>query len=466
MTIRHYQFEFTLGGPVHIGNGRTYGKKDYFQSKGKIAILDVRRFIRSLSKEQFKDYCSYLSNKAESFQRMGLQDYLEKNHLINIAEKSIAYYVDSLLSKALHGSVQYHNVFEFVKDAYGRPYVPGSSVKGMLRTALLTCMILDDEELKSSYDGRLACSADRKKADKALVKKAFWLEHPVKNDLEIANDIMRYISVSDSDPLSCDGLVFAKKYDKFSRADDCSHKLDMGKSTDYEGNPLDVYRECLRPGTKVAVKVDVDSRIDGYLESPLDASGMIQILSRSYDLYKKCFLDCYDLGEDSANIQPHDGKCQYIAKSGPRAGMRCRNLAVGGTLFCGIHQGEAADKPSDAICYLGGGVDFDSKTVMNALFDDDDRRLSEIAHILYGQFGTRLDSGYHSRLKGEIEEAGFSPKHMDAISKKGKLDKAKVDHRHWRDIEFGVSPHTLKMGRIDGKDYPMGKCTVTVREIQ
>lgn len=38
------------------------------------------------------------------------------------------------------------NVFECIKDSYNNPYIPGSSLKGMLRTILLSYMAHNAEE--------------------------------------------------------------------------------------------------------------------------------------------------------------------------------------------------------------------------------------------------------------------------------------------------------------------------------
>ena len=472
MSKRHYAFELTVKGFVHIGNGNQYGKKDYFQSGKKIAILDVEKFVANLTPEQLKDYCDYL---ADSFNKDGLHYYLRNRQLINVAEKSIAYVVESPLATARRGAIQYHDVFEFVKDPYGNPYIPGSSVKGMLRTALLNVLALDNKNLSKKYDAQLACSRikkDQSKAGKSLEKAALWLEQPDKNDARTVNDIMKYISVSDSKPLSCSDLAFVKKFDKFSRADDCSHKLDMGELTNIEGNELNIYRECLRPGTKISISVDIDSRIDSYLPFALDRQGLEQILTQSYELYKKCFLDYFDAEEESTSAATNnDGMCQYIITSGPFAGKRCRNHAVDGTPFCKSHQQQASEPLATATaqeltCYLGGGVDFDSKTVLNALFDNEQKRLPEMAHILYTQFPTKVDRSYHNKLSNEIEDAGYFVKDMRAqFNRNGKLTKAKDDHRHWRDVELGVAPHTMKFGLMDKEKLPMGKCSISIKEL-
>ena len=46
----------------------------------------------------------------------------------------------------------------------------------------------------------------------------------------------------------------------------------------------------------------------------------------------------------------------------------------------------------------------------------------------------------------------------------GRIKKAKNDHRHWLDEEIGVSPHTMKWGIVGRDRYPMGKCSILIRE--
>ena len=137
-----------------------------------------------------------------------------------------------------------------------------------------------------------------------------------------------------------------------------------------------------------------------------------------------------------------------------------------------MHQDEAA-APSGALskhggltCYLGGGVDFDSKTVLNALFACDAERLRETAHILYAQFPTKIDDrfsgGRHRALWNKVEGEGFPPKQMTAKFRGGAVSKAKDDHRHWMDEDLGVSPHTMKLGKVGDELLPMGKCSLCI----
>lgn len=470
MAVRRYRFDIAVVGPVHIGNGMRYGKKDYFASGNKIAVLDTRKFVSLLDAHQVKRYCNFLEEDRSSF---GLQGFLKGNSdLSKVAERSIAYRIDSPLATARCGDIQYHDVWEFVKDPYGNPYIPGSSIKGMLRTAILLNVLLEDDSYCSLFDAAEACSRKTgRKADRSIVKRAFFRERPDKADPDTVNDIMKYVSVSDSDSLSTNDLVFVKKYDSFSKDDPADHKLDMGKLTLRKGNELNIYRECLRPGTTASIDIAVDDRIDGYFGNRvLDAQGLTTILQRSFDFYSRCFLSHFEqegeVASSTGSSAALDGRCRYIIQSGPLKGERCRNRAVNETGYCNSHQGEAAkQRASDSVtCYLGGGVDFMSKTVVGALFGAEDERLEAISRILYSQFPSKIDPSKHPDLFDEVRQAGFGPIKMSSQYRHGRPSKAKDDHRHWRDSQLGVSPHTMKWGIVGKQKYPMGKCDVTIRE--
>ena len=338
----------------------------------------------------------------------------------------------------------------------------------MLRTAILLNILLDGKEYRALLDGALD---KRRGADKVIMRKTLWKEQPDPCNQGVVNDILKYLSVADSSSLSTDDLVFVKKYDLFSKNDPADHKLNMRNLTLYEGNELDVYRECLRPGTNISVEIAIDERIDSYLNAPvLDDKGLCEVLQRQFDFYSSRFLSHFEQGQEESSVNDSSGdiQCRYVIQSGPLAGMRCRNHAVEGTGYCNKHMNEASAGRSanDAICYLGGGVDFMSKTVVSALFGSEEESVAAISRILFDQFPTRIDRSIYSGLPDRVSRAGFDSKPMKAIynRKTERLSKGKVDHRHWRDSELGVSPHTMKWGIIGKRRYPMGKCTICIRE--
>lgn len=477
-TNRRYRLMLVTEGPVHIGDGGAYGKKDYFLDRGKVSILDVPAFVAKLNPEQLDSYCEFLEKKDS---RSGLQDYLNKNKaLAGIAQRAVLYRLDSPLAQARRGSLQHFDIMSFIKDAHGCPYVPGSSIKGMLRIAVLINLIARDRQAyERLYDRGTILEQMKRGADTVIQHKALRTLRLDYDGDNAVNDVLRYLSVADSDPLSTDDLIVAKRYDKFSKKDDGSHKKNLGHMSDkayYQGNELNIYRECLRPGTTIKTVLTIDERMDQYLGNlRLDRNGLLEALRLSHELYQGCFLSHFDIDGDAAQEKAStssDGMCRYIMQSGPLAGQPCRNRAIGDTGYCHTHQAYAAagtaggDPAKNVICYLGGGVDFTTKTVEHALFADDARRVDEVSHILYEQFPTKLDERRHAALKTEVQRAGFSPESMHSKYKRnGRLKKAKDDHRHWRDKEFGVSPHTVKMGKVGDKTYLMGACRVRIEEL-
>lgn len=474
MAMRYYRVALTLDGPIHIGDGEKYGGKDYFLRKERISVIDSRRLVSKLTDDQLDRYCRFL----EEDSRTGLHDFLEREPEIHqIADGCMLYQVDGNLTQDRRGLYQYFDVLRFVKDACGYPYVPGSSVKGLFRTALLTYLVAHDRSKFALLYDRNALLRDTKRTDRAIQRRALWLERPVATDANLVNDIMKYVAVSDSDPLPTSSLAFVKKYDKFSKRDDGRHKKDMGRMSDsayYAGNKLNIYRECLKPGTQVSMMLTVDEAIDTYLgDLKLDTQGLYELMKFSYDLYEKDFLDHFDMRPDAlakGEGGSGGGRCHYIYQSGLFAGSCCRNSAIGTTGYCHTHQSyalassAAAGCPMACSCYLGGGTGFAAHTIVSALFDDV-VRVSETSHILYKQFPTRIASSMHAELRHNVLGAGFKPHNMRALYRNGHLEKAKQDHRHWRDSELGVSPHTLKMGKIGASLYEMGKCQIRFEEL-
>lgn len=114
--------------PVHIGNGKEYGAADYYitkSSKGSLILAraDINKIFASISQDQKEEFIQHLSDP--SFQ---LEDYL-KNVLGKIPPK-IKIYLARLMSE------RPPNVDETIKTT-SKPYIPGSSIKGALRTAIL-----------------------------------------------------------------------------------------------------------------------------------------------------------------------------------------------------------------------------------------------------------------------------------------------------------------------------------------
>lgn len=462
MTVHNYTFTLKTLGPLHIGNGETYGKTDYFVMKDRkhVAVLDARKFIQNLKPEKMDAYLQFLEDAAGR-QSDDLTAFLRKQHLEKEAAASCLYQAEMRLQQNRGGVYRYFDVWQCIKDGWGKPYVPGSSLKGMIRTALLGAIIVKNPSAyKKSWRKEDLRSGDRRAATRAANRlEAQALGDPLHQDP--VDHAMHYISVSDSQPLELTDLVFAQKYDAFAKNDRADHK-----ESDKQGNRLNIYRESIKPGVEITFQVSVDDYIERLLPGiKLDQAGLTALFKAESDRYDKVFASKFgatSCNEKGAAQAQSDGRCCYVYQSGPFAGQRCRNRAVGDTGYCNTHKAMAKAQATptasqSVVCYLGGGVGFTNKTVEDALLADERDYVNEVEHIMYAQFPTKLARGKFRDIDRDVRDAGFRVTYKDYRGKQ-----QKEDHRHWQDGELGVSPHTFKYGMVGSEKYPMGKCELKI----
>jgi CRISPR-associated protein Csm5 len=174
MTIRNqvYDLTITTRSPLHIGTGREL-VQDYdflFDPQGRTAyMLDaeavlllaeqelqrrdeglrkrIGRYDEKPARQQTEKEAMQLRDEAKALKRLrrdlftGLTfDQFVAGRLLNVKRHLEARAeVDGIpvVRYALSGTLSHsHNVYEQMKDAYDRPYLPGSSLKGALRTVL------------------------------------------------------------------------------------------------------------------------------------------------------------------------------------------------------------------------------------------------------------------------------------------------------------------------------------------
>lgn len=333
--LKNYEFTLTVKGPVHIGDGKTLTKVDYFFYKDRICFPNLHKMFTYIKQMHLtSDYESFMYSANNN-----LTYWLNHKRIISaVAEKCTDYSISLVGSSASKP----RNLSTFAKDPYGNPYIPGSSLKGLIRTLLLAKEIVDnpDDYAEIRNDIRRSINDPRKNIISNLYKasstipKAKRLEkivdEAIKSKLnkasstieEIAfhnlnclkerkerknavNDVFKGLIVSDSQPLSTNDLIVTEKIDY-----------------NVVGNekPLPLYRESLVPNTQVKFNVTIDTSIFNYtIDDILQA---VKLFAEDYYTYF------------SSN-------------------------------FRGIK------KPTSNTVWLGGGASYVSKTIMYNLFGDD-----------------------------------------------------------------------------------------------
>ena len=117
-------------------------KKEYmFLNRNTIGVIDGSKFYMLAKK-------LHLQNDFERFMiddtREDLKHWCFRNHVSQNDLKNCMKYVENVGDRSEDkGKLQ---VMTCITDPYGNPYVPGSSLKGMLRTILLSRDILQNRE--------------------------------------------------------------------------------------------------------------------------------------------------------------------------------------------------------------------------------------------------------------------------------------------------------------------------------
>lgn len=142
--LKVYKAKILVMSPTFVGSGKDISKKEYRLSTDdqKVVIYDPAKFYRLMQKTgKAPQYENFLMNDS----RNDLETWMQDNRIgISSVEEAVRYSV-SCGDRMEFGKSKVQ-IMEFAKDPYGLPYVPGSSIKGMLRTILLGYEISQNHE--------------------------------------------------------------------------------------------------------------------------------------------------------------------------------------------------------------------------------------------------------------------------------------------------------------------------------
>jgi CRISPR type III-A-associated RAMP protein Csm5 len=185
--------------PVHIGSGREYFPYEYDPTleKGRILISDLDLCL-----------CKHPAEAAkfgEPKPLWKLNPGLLKRHpdLVRNREQ-----IADEIAKELRTSAEKDNaatIWEFAKTSESQPYIPGSSLKGAVRTAVAYCLLKDLSEIRNGVrravvrksQGRLPTGGDKDAVERFVFR----------DNGDAKDDLMRLWSFSDSKPLARDGTL-------------------------------------------------------------------------------------------------------------------------------------------------------------------------------------------------------------------------------------------------------------------
>lgn len=354
--IKSFKGIVVVDSPVHIGNGRAIEKNEYVYDpiNKQVHVIDIPKL--------YTDLVPALQNRFEDFyieNRQDLKTWLKFNRGWQDKEQYKKYISYSMatgtpIEVKERGGFKLCEIKSFVKDPFIKPYVPGSSVKGLLRSALLSYVLHEQVNDFTSEIGKLldeVFTEEKVNPKKFLRKEIIALENSIFNSWlrkkrssfigkelpaeDAVNCCLSGLIVGDSAPLTCDKLIVCQKIDQTPKG---------------ENKSLPIFRECLMSGTMVEFKLAIDNELCPF----------------SIDDIKKG-ITCY------CNDQRDGFYKKFI---------------------------DYAAKDHEDCCYLGGGVGFVSKTVNQVICDIDGGNSSLEANdnIFYRTLNRKIYEIHHHNL--------------------------------------------------------------------
>ena len=247
--LKTYQIHLKVNGPVFVGDGNEIQKKEYmFLNRNTIGVIDGAKFYMLAKK-------LHLQNDFERFMiddtREDLKHWCLRNHVSQNDLKNCMKYVENVGDRSEEkGKLQ---VMTCITDPYGNPYIPGSSLKGMLRTILLSRDILQNREKYRTDTRQIRSDLEVNRINRRILNNNIVkLEKNAFNSVRSSGketvdfDIMSGIIVGDSEPLSREDIILCQKWEQH---------------TDGTYKTLNLLRECIKPGTVIKSTLTIDETL-------------------------------------------------------------------------------------------------------------------------------------------------------------------------------------------------------------
>lgn len=261
--------------PVHIGSGEKLGSFEYYIHKNTFYKLnidscfkfllskkhDVLDFLNRWAEEKSGELSDNNNNRSKESFKMSIfefiksRDYLNDNNLANELLKEIEKGNHIYYSMKCDGVTGSQDVSTLLKSANSEIYLPGSSIKGIIRTALLKDALerkLDDVSFKKRFFEKLKQElADNTRSEKfgSFIEQDVFYCGTSQRDKIIFHDekfdMMKFIHISDSRCLETQNYAIITK----------AQLLTFDKSSVQSQAP---YIEAIEEGIEFESRITID----------------------------------------------------------------------------------------------------------------------------------------------------------------------------------------------------------------
>lgn len=234
-------YEITLEslGPVFVGSGEILKKSAYIydRKEGRVYIPDERKMINwiianNLS-NSYENFFYYNKNKTKD-----LYNWFKLNNALGSYKKLMKYSLP-VGDFSRDRDKGLNDIQLFIKGGDGKAYIPGSSLKGAIRNILFA------EKNRFSNPKYFSDYLNKRENIKYIEKKSVQEDKESfrrKINERDYEDIMKYLLISDSDPINVEDFIIVQKIDRNIK----------GKES-----TISTFRECIKPGTLIKFQMKI-----------------------------------------------------------------------------------------------------------------------------------------------------------------------------------------------------------------
>lgn len=251
-----FEVEYEIITPTHIGNGQKLPKTElgYFPSKGIIRRINIDKFFEAIPAHKIGELSKTIRiAKNDYFNNILKSEKLTPENLQGDYDLTFLYpYHEDEINKIREFNTH-------IKTPFFNPYIPGSSLKGWLRTAILFFYLKRLKEAKNKLEDFNKKLDHLPRGGKKLYYEKRDMRKILEDDIfgsDPREDIFRFITLTDTNPVSPEHLQLGLI--------NIFHPTIKGRTMIFEPLGFSIFAELLNIGTKFTGKVILNKDLKKY----------------------------------------------------------------------------------------------------------------------------------------------------------------------------------------------------------
>lgn len=338
--------------PVHIGSGQKLGGHEFAVLDGQLVRFDVNRLLERLGDNE---------RALESYMQQGVGAVVRR-------------WSEGERQACIRYSIGWtgkepREVLEHIADSFGRLYLPGSSLKGAIRTAIVWGFLYERQ-------------ADKYKVHIGRDRRREWAGQPLLQAVLGADpnhDLLRALRVFDSSPLPMPGHVAVVGV-KVAVAEPNNRLTWLRRKGDHVPHPQEAFStwlECLTPAAsgKVQVIIEQDAfLLEGQTEQDASHSANPPQALKFHEARRALLSDW---------VRRCNAFARHVAEGEVKFGQR-----FGLTTYAQLHEErlhEMEQSGGTVYLILGWGTGWRTKTVTEAFGEPGIRQVRQLYQLGRGE---------------------------------------------------------------------------------